>query len=334
MLSSDWVRCGVHAVVGVALVTGHATLWMLILQSVIFGFAGGFFNPASGALVPQTVSVENLQQANALIGLSRSVTQVAGPALAGVIVAAAGPGWVFIIDSATFVVSAATLAFMRVAPIHGNTEHSGFWSELADGWRAVTTRRWYLLNLFAHAAWNFAIAMVFVLGPIQTIKHLGGASSWGLIGAAMGVGAIAGGLVALRVTPSRPLVAANLALVFGTLQLVSFAIPLPLAFVMLASALCFAGLTFLNELWFATVPQLMPQDVLARASSFDWLLSIVAMPAGFAVAGPVSDHIGITPTLLGAAAISAGASLFVLLIPGVRRVRRTDEGRIVLEPAI
>ena len=333
MLSSDWVRALVHGVIGFALIAGHATLWMLIAQAAMFSFAGGFFDPASGALVPQTVSAERLQQANALMGLSRSITQVAGPAVSGIIVALFGAGWVFVIDAATFVVSAVTLTLMRVPAIRGTAEHASFWTELADGWRAVVSRRWYLLNLLGHATWNFAIASVFVLGPIVTIKHLGGASSWGLVGAAMGAGAIAGGLVALRVTPSRPLIAANLVLVFGTVQLLAFAVPLPLPLVMVASALGWAGLTFLNELWFATVPQLLPKDVLARANSFDWLLSIIAMPAGFAVSGPLADRIGVTPTLVAAAALTAAAAVFVLLVPGVRRVRRTPEGRIVLDAA-
>jgi len=333
MLSSDWVRALVHGVIGFALIAGHATLWMLIAQAAMFSFAGGFFDPASGALVPQTVTAERLQQANALMGLSRSITQVAGPAVSGIIVALFGAGWVFVIDAATFVVSAVTLTLMRVPAIRGTAEHASFWTELADGWRAVVSRRWYLLNLLGHATWNFAIASVFVLGPIVTIKHLGGASSWGLVGAAMGAGAIAGGLVALRVTPSRPLIAANLVLVFGTVQLLAFAVPLPLPLVMVASALGWAGLTFLNELWFATVPQLLPKDVLARANSFDWLLSIIAMPAGFAVSGPLADRIGVTPTLVAAAALTAAAAVFVLLVPGVRRVRRTPEGRIVLDAA-
>ena len=333
MQSSDWTRALAHGLIGIALITGHATLWMLIVQAAIFNFAGGFFDPASGALVPQAVSVERLQQANALMGLSRSVTQVGGPALSGIIVALAGPGWVFVIDSATFVVSAVTLLMLRVPPIRITTERPGFWSELAAGWQAVFTRRWYLLNLCGHAVWNFAIASVFVLGPVVALRHLGGASAWGFVGAAMGVGAIAGGVVALRIMPSRPLVVANLALITGSVMLLSFAIPFPLPLVMAASGLGWAGLTFLNELWFATVPQLMPQDVLARASSFDWLLSLIAMPAGFAISGPLADHIGVQPTLIGAAALTTAAAVFVVIIPGVRRVRRTAEGRVFLEAA-
>lgn len=332
MLASDWVRAAVHASIGALLLTGHAQLWELVLQAAIFSFAGGFFQPASGALVPQTVSAEKLQQANALMGLSRSFTQVGGPAISGVLVALAGPGWVFVVDSATFVVSAISLALLKVAPIIA-PQQGNFWQELAEGWRAVTSRRWYLLNLCSHASWNFAITAVFVLGPIVAVRHLGGSSAWGLIAASMGAGQVVGGLIALRVTPRRPLVVANLALAPAALQALALAAPAPTAVIIAACIVGWAGLTFLNEVWFATVPQLMPQEVLARASSFDWLLSTIAMPVGFAVFGVAADRINLSTTLTAAALLLAVPSLLIVLVPGVRHVKRNAEGRIVLEPA-
>jgi MFS family permease len=332
MLASDGIRAAVQAIVGALLITGHAQLWHIVVGAVVYGFADGFFVPASGALIPQTVSAQRLQQANALMGLSRSVTQVAGPAAAGLLVAVFGPGWVFAIDAATFAVSALSLALMRVTPIPGKAD-ANFWSELVEGVRTVTSRRWYLLNLGAHALWNFAIAAFFVLGPIVAKNKLGGPSAWGLIGAAMGVGAIAGGLIALRATPRRPLVLANLALILTAPQLLALAVPLPTAAIMAVCVVGWAGLTFLNEVWFATIPQLIPADVLARANSFDWLVSIIAMPIGFAVSGPVADHVGIPTTLVAAAVIMSLPCALIVLVPGVRHVKRTADGIIVLEGA-
>jgi MFS family permease len=332
MLASDWVRAAAHAAIGVLLLTGHAQMWELILQAAVYNFAGGFFQPASGALVPQTVSAEKLQQANALMGLSRSFTQVGGPAISGILVALSGPGWVFVIDAATFIVSAISLALLKIPPLVAPAENN-FWKELADGWRAVTGRRWYLLNLCSHALWNFAIAAVFVLGPVIALRHLGGSSAWGLIAASMGAGQVLGGLVALRVMPTRPLVVANLALTPAALQALALAVPIPTVLIMASCVVGWAGLTFLNEVWFATVPQLIPREVLARANSFDWLLSLIAMPVGFAVMGPASDRFGIPTTLVVAAVLLAVPSLLIVLVPGVRRVRRTNEGRIILEGA-
>src|SRR5437016_12386239 len=114
MLTSDWVRAAVPAAIGLLLASGHAQLWELVLQALLYNFAAGFFQPASGALVPQTVTVQKLQQANALMGLSKSLTQVGGPAVSGILVALVGPGWVFVIDAITFVASALSLALLKI----------------------------------------------------------------------------------------------------------------------------------------------------------------------------------------------------------------------------
>jgi MFS family permease len=287
MLASDIIRGLVQVAVTALLMTHTAHLWHLVLASIVFSFAGGFFQPASTALTPQTVNREKLQQANALMGLTRSTTWVIGPAVSGVLVATVGPAWSYAIDSATFAVSAASLALLAVPPLV-NPQRKNFWTELGDGIRAVASQRWYVLNLGAHAAWNFAFAAFMVAGPIVAKNSLGGASAWGFIAASMGAGSIVGGLIALR---------------------------------------------FMNEVWFATIPQLLPADVLARVTSFDWLLSIMAMPLGFAVTGPVADHIGIRTTLIVAAFIMAVPCALIVLVPGVRNVKRNAEGRVVLEGA-
>lgn len=332
MLASDGVRALATGTLGAAFITGHGQLWQLVASAIVFNLADGFFTPAASALMPQAVSTQSLQQANALMGLARSTTNVAGPAISGLLVAVINPGWVFAIDAVSFVVSALSLALLRIA--RGEpAQRTGFWRELAEGWRAVTSRRWYLLNLGSHALWNFAIAALFVLGPIVAKRHLGGPAAWGLITASIGVGSIAGGLVALRLMPRRPLVAANLALTPSALQLLALAGPLPLPAIIAAAIVGWAGLTYLNEVWAATVPHLMPSDVLGRANSFDWVISIVAMPAGFAIAGPVADHVGVPATLVAAACLLAIPSFLIVLVPGVRGIRRTQDGRIVAEAA-
>jgi MFS family permease len=328
MLSSDSIRAITELTLAAILLSGHGQLWILIVLAMVDGAASAFFTPASAALVPQTVTAGRLQQANALMGLSRSTTSVAGPAVSGILVALIGPGWVFAIDAATYVVSALSLAMLRVPPMDARPRTS-FWSELAAGWKAVSSRRWFLTNLVSHALWNFAIAAFFILGPVVAKQHLGGASAWGLIAAALGAGSVLGGLVALRVTPRRPLVVANLALTLSALQILALVPPLSTVAIMAACVLGFAGLTFLNEVWFATVGQIIPADVLARANSFDWLLSLIAMPAGFAVWGPIADHVGIQPTLVAAAVILALPSFLIVLHPAVRSIRRTPEGLIV-----
>ncbi|HZC77909.1 MAG TPA: MFS transporter, partial [Ktedonobacterales bacterium] len=257
MLTSDLFRAAQQFVIGALLITGHARVWHLVVGAIVYGFAFAFFQPASTGLVPATVPPSRLQQANALMGLSRSINLVVGPLLSGLLVALIGPGWVFIINGATFIVSAVSLALLRVQRA-AQAARQSFFADLAAGWHQFAIRPWYWQNLCAHALWSFGMAAFYVLGPIVAARQLGGASAWGLIYAGLGVGLVVGGIISLRLMPARPLVAANLALVPGALPLLALAVPLPVIVIGLACVIAFAGLAFLNEVWDATMQQLIP----------------------------------------------------------------------------
>src|SRR5688500_11985694 len=85
MIAADLVRGFGQAAGAFVLLTGVAELWQLALIAAVHGSGAAFFLPASTGLVPETVSAGRLQQANALVGLSRNVFAVAGPALAGLL---------------------------------------------------------------------------------------------------------------------------------------------------------------------------------------------------------------------------------------------------------
>jgi hypothetical protein len=171
-----------------------------------------------------------------------------------------------------------------------------------------------------------------VLGPVIAAQQLGGASAWGALAASFAAGTVLGGLTGLRLKPSRPLVAANLAGVAGALPLLALAPPLATWVIAVAAAACGAGLVILNTVWYAAIQQLIPDRARSRVNSYDWLISLVAMPAGYAVAGPVAASIGSTATLNWAAALLAIPLAVITLVPGVRSVRRTGEGKVVGPP--
>src|SRR4051794_20803409 len=81
MLACDVVRGAVEAFTAAMLFTHHMTLPLFIVTGALFGMASAFFGPAADGLVPQTVSAQNLQAANALLGMSRNTLNVFGPAI-------------------------------------------------------------------------------------------------------------------------------------------------------------------------------------------------------------------------------------------------------------
>src|SRR6185503_14030590 len=98
---------------GILLWTGEAQVWQLAIGVALYGAASAFFQPASTGLIPQTISAGRLQQANALMSISRNAGSILGPPISGLIVAFAGPATVFLIDAATFAISAVSLLFLK-----------------------------------------------------------------------------------------------------------------------------------------------------------------------------------------------------------------------------
>jgi MFS family permease len=328
MLAADVVRGAVEAALAVLLLTGHAHVWEIGLGAGLYGIGASFFGPASTGLVPETVPAEELQQANSLLGLPQSFFSVGGPAVGGVLIAVVGTGWLFAFDAASFVVSIICLAQLRVPP-RSLPAQGAFFADLAEGWHELAIRPWYWINLLAHACWNFAIPALFVLGPVIAARSLGGASAYGVISGSFGVGAIAAGLFVLRVKPRRPLVVGNLLLTTGALPLLALAFSRSVPLIAAANVLNGFGLVTLNALWSSTMQVLIPDKVRSRVDSYDWLVSLVIMPVGYAVAGPLSSSIGFAATLVAAAIVISVPCALVVLVPGIRGVHRTADGEIV-----
>jgi Major Facilitator Superfamily len=328
VLGCSLVQTATLSVVAILLWSGGLRTWELLVASLIYGAARAFILPALTGLVAETVSAPRLQEANALIGLSYNLGYTGGPAAAGLLAAIAGPGAVFAINALGCGITVLCLAQLRL-PELPRTGTSSFLRDMAAGWRELLARPWYLLNICAHGLWNFGIAAFWVLGPVVAAGHLGGPAAWGAISAGGTAGAFLGGLVALRWTPRRPLVVANLALALSASELLALVGPSPLLVVIGAAFVSGAGLTFLNVAWDTTLQQIIPEQALSRVSACDWLVSFAPVPGAYALVGPVSAAAGIGPALVGAAIVLALPCALVVLLPGVRGVRSLADGRIV-----
>src|SRR5919206_2151686 len=141
MVAADLVRCASQGTLAALLISGHAHLWQLVLLQAVHGTGSAFFNPASVAVIPETVEPRLLPEANALRGIAFAMGDLVGPALAGILVTAFGSGWAIAADAGTFALSAAALAGIRPAPREA-AEARGVLGDLADGWREFRSRTW------------------------------------------------------------------------------------------------------------------------------------------------------------------------------------------------
>jgi MFS family permease len=316
------VQAVVQAIVGALLVTGHATVPVLAGLSVVYGLADGFVIPAQNGLVPAVVSAVRLQQANALLGLSRSILGFAAPVVGGILVAAGTPGGAILIDAASFAVAAVLLARVRVEPRADVVEPEPFLRELREGWAEFRRQRWIFNTIVFFGIGNFAGQAWGVLAPIVMKEHYGGASTYGLVLGLFGAGMVVGGLIVLRWRPERPLLASCLAaLPFGLgVWLIAFLVPLPV--LLAAQFLAGIGLAIHLALWFTVFQQQVPEAARSRVSSYDALGSFVLIPLGTAAAGPIAAVIGIKETLIAAGVITVATNLLVVAQPVVWTIRR------------
>ncbi|GAA0586288.1 MFS transporter [Streptomyces crystallinus] len=319
-LTTDLVRCATQLFVGVELLGGEPRLWQIALAEALGGAASAFAMPVTAPLLTGTVEEENRRRANALIGVVASAARVGGPALAGVLILTAGPGWAFVLDSASFAVSAALLSAIRVR--HVPLPRSSLAADLKEGWSEVRSRDWYWTSLFAHSAWNGAAAVLMTLGPAVAFEQFDGKAFWVVFLQTGAVGLLLGSLAAGRARPKRPILVANLSLATYALPLTLLALSAPAPLAIAAYGIAMAGLGFLSPVWETAVQSAVPAHALARVTSYDWLLSLAAMPVGYALAPLAADAWGTATPLLVAAAVVGGACLATAAVPGVRRFGR------------
>lgn len=336
MIVSDVVRTAVQAAVAVLLLTGSAEVWMLVVLSALYGTAAAVFMPALIGLIPQTVPPDRLQEANALLGFTRSVASVAGPAIAGILIALGSPGDAIALDALTFALSTACLIALRPshAPAADEEEHDGFGERLRSGWREVRERPWLASGLGAMAAYHvFVLPAVWILGPALAKSDLDGASSWAIIVACFGLGTIVGNLAALRVRVRRPVLVAAVALVGAATQAVIIGSGLGTAGIALLEIPAGIAVSLFFTLWDTNIQEQVPPTAVSRVSSYDFAVSLGLMPIGMAVAGPIAAAAGVQETLVGMSAVGMLAALAWLAVPDVRRVRRPGAPAAARGPA-
>jgi MFS family permease len=325
MLATDVLRALVQGVMAALLLTGVAEIWMLVVLSALYGVGAAAFFPAMNGLIAQTVRSEQLQEANALLALTRSVANVAGPALAGLIVALIGPGEAIALDAATFAASAFFLLALPRMPVDraGSEDEAGSLAQLRAGWREVVSRPWLWRGLVAVSVYHvFVMPAVYVLGPVLAERELDGASSWAFIVAAFGVGSVVGNLIALRAPVRRPILLSAAALVLGSTQAAIIGSGLGTLGIGLLEALAGVAVALFFTFWDMSLQEQVPPGAVARVSSYDFTVSLGLMPIGLALAGPASDALGLQTTLLLMSAVSVLVALAWLVTPSVRRLRR------------
>jgi DHA3 family tetracycline resistance protein-like MFS transporter len=326
MIAADVARALAVGTMGVLTVTGAVELWHLIALASVFGIGEAFFGPAFTSIVPQIVPRELLVQANSLDQFIRPFAfLLMGPALGGWLVASFGAGQAFLVDAATFLVSATAIFLMRPLPLEREEEGSSLLRDVREGFAFVRAHAWLWVTLVAAAVFLLAYwGPVEVLVPYRIRNELGGGpDDFGFVLAAGGIGSIlAAVLLGQRGLPRRHITFMYSCWAIGCLALVGFglagAVWQLMAMSFVDGALATAGLI----VWGTLVQTLVPAGLLGRVTSLDWLVSTSLVPVSFALTGPIAAGIGVQATFVAGGIIAATATALFLFVPGVRETER------------
>jgi MFS family permease len=216
---------GVQALIlGVLTVTGVVQVWQIGILAAILGLNNAFENPSRQSFMLEMVGPEHLRNAVSLNSVLVNTARVIGPAVAGILIATVGEGACFLINAASFVAVVASLTTMNHAALNPTEPTPRARGQLREGLRYVRSTPELAVPLLMMAAVGSLTYEFQVTLPVMASRGLHvGSTGFGFMTAAMGLGAVFGGLIvaARGKTGVRPLVIAatafGVAMSFATL---------------------------------------------------------------------------------------------------------------------
>lgn len=291
--------------------SGALEIWHLFIVLTVNGLANAFVMPSMEASVPLLVGKEQLGRAAGISQMSMSLEVIISPALAGLLIASAGLGFIFIIDFVTFGASVLALALSAIPqPVYGS-ERRGLMGEFVFGLRYIAERRPFVyLMVFVTITMFFMPGIGYALSTPLALS-IADERAAGLILSSFGAGAlISGFLLTAWGGPKRRMngMLAGLALA----GVASVVIGLRESIVLVAIGVFFIGVTFMfmfglnRVIWQVKAAP----EVLGRIFSLRVALGIGAQSLGVLVAGPLAQHV-FEPMMVEGGALAGSVGAFI-----------------------
>ena len=322
LVATAFTRTLIVTAIATLALTGLLTLWHLALASLLVGMTIGIYFPAYSALLPAIVDEEDLLAANGFEGFLRPTVQHAGgPAVGSVVVSAWSPSWAFVLVVGLQLCCLLSVLALRPRPLRrdpdslGDGSFAGVFADLRGGVQYMVSTPWFLATLL------FACVMILmVIGPIEVlipfVVERGGGDPRGhaLILAAYGIGGAAASLgISTMRMPKRYLTAMNTMWGVACLPLlvVGFTSSVPL----IAVAFFVVGMLMSAPmvLWGTLLQRRVPPELLGRASSLDFFVSLLFMPVSMALAGPASEVVGLRTVFVVAAVVPVVVAMVAIV---------------------
>jgi MFS family permease len=329
MIVADVGRAAAMASIPVAYWLGHLTLTQLYVVAVVHGLLSVVFDVAYLSFLPTLVTREQLGEANSKLLGTQSVAQLAGPTLAGALVAAATAPVAILADAVSFLFSGLFVGAIRNAEPRPEPTETHLRAELMEGLRYVFSQPYLRTLTIWFSVSNLFSSALFALMIVYFVRYLHlGAATIGWMLAVVNLGFISAAFVNRRIVQR-----------FGIGRVIAYACLLsPLALVTIPAAprahplllLVGGGVigTFIGFL--ANVNQLTlrqsitPQRLLGRMNSVARFMYWGTIPIGSALGGVIAESIGLRATLFIACGGSMLAAIPIFLSP-IRGLRELPE---------
>ncbi|HVS66957.1 MAG TPA: MFS transporter [Mycobacteriales bacterium] len=311
---------GVQALVlGLLTVTHVVTMWEIGVLAVVLGLNNTFENPARQSFILEMVGPGHLRNAVTLNSVMVNVARAVGPAAAGLIINAGGLGICFLINAGSFVAVVVSLLAMDVAALSPSEPAQRRPGQLMEGFRYIRSEVGLAVPLLMMAIVGCLTYEFQVTLPVVAARAFhGGSRTYGFMTAAMGVGAIVGGLYAAARGRTGLATLVRSSAVFGVLLALAAVAPDLWLEILALAAVGAASVTFISKgnstLQLAAAPQMRGRVMALWAVAF-----LGSTPIGGPVAGAVAQHVGARWGLgLGALACGLAAVLGAMALRKVR----------------
>ncbi len=204
------------------------------------------------------------------------------------------------------------------------------WQDLTEGIRFVRHQRWLLVGLL-----GASVSLLAAWGPWETLvpfivrNDLGGsARDLGWVYGAGGVGSLAAALIVGQQgrLPKKAITALYLAWSIALFAMVGLGIAHAVWQAMVVALVSESALTVLIVIWYTVMQRLVPQELMGRVSSLDWMMTTAGVPLSFAIVGPAAAAFGARTVMVGAGLVGGLVTLAFLFVPGARDPER--DGRL------
>jgi DHA3 family tetracycline resistance protein-like MFS transporter len=336
LILSDVVRAVLTGAIIILIMTHSLHYWELIIFAVFFGSFDALFYPCIAAFTPEIVPEDLLPAMNAVRPLANNLMgSTIGPAVGGLL-AAFSTSLSIGVDCATFVVSATALALMKSTPKPNREEGATMLGDIKEGLHYVVHTRWLWTTSLSVTLVNaFVLTPMFVLIPYFLRHNLHLAKDY--VGFAVAAAGISGALGALIVAnlplPKRRIRVMWIYWSIGSMAALVMGIATNFWEVIIFPIVVSPTIIFGNVIFESMMQSEVPRELLGRASSVDWFVSLGVAPLGLVIASQVANVIGVRAYFV--------VFSIICVIPGIwiivsKRINAIDADRVnpvaVLEP--